>query len=175
MKIRQVSCPGGTIYRVRAGDSLYIIAQRFGVSLNDLIAANPQISDPNLVYPGQEICIPAAEPQPPLQGECALILAATDIAPGTRGVALLNFDTNNVLIAAAGLPSTIYEFFVGWLITENISARIELNPTNGVWAGQAANINVGQFAEVIITAEEQPVPQGPLGPIVARASLSQCR
>lgn len=48
----------GRLYRVKPGDTLYKIAQRFGVPLDALIKANPQISDPNLIYPGQVICIP---------------------------------------------------------------------------------------------------------------------
>ena len=54
----QPPCPGGTIYQVRAGDTLFLIAQRFGVSLNSLINANPQISDPNVIQVGDLICIP---------------------------------------------------------------------------------------------------------------------
>ncbi|MCS6886535.1 MAG: peptidoglycan-binding protein [Acidobacteriota bacterium] len=46
-------------YTVRAGDTLSHIAQRAGVSLNDLIRANPQIKNPNLIHPGQQINIPA--------------------------------------------------------------------------------------------------------------------
>jgi len=51
-------CPGGTVYTVRSGDTMFLIAQRFGVSLQALIAANPQIADPNLIFPGQKICVP---------------------------------------------------------------------------------------------------------------------
>jgi len=51
-------CPGGTIYQVRQGDTLYLIAQRFGVSLTSLINANPQISDPDVLQVGELICIP---------------------------------------------------------------------------------------------------------------------
>jgi spore coat assembly protein SafA len=54
----EIPCPGGTIYTVVAGDTLFFIAQRFGVSLQALIAANPQISDPNVIQVGQRICIP---------------------------------------------------------------------------------------------------------------------
>jgi len=47
----------GPVYIVQAGDTLSLIASRFNVSLNDLIAANPSI-DPNLLAPGQEVVIP---------------------------------------------------------------------------------------------------------------------
>lgn len=44
---------------VSRGDTLYSIARRHGVSLPRLIAANPQIADPNRIYPGQTVAIPA--------------------------------------------------------------------------------------------------------------------
>jgi LysM repeat protein len=37
---------------------MFLIAQRFGVSLQALIAANPQIPDPNVIQVGDRICIP---------------------------------------------------------------------------------------------------------------------
>jgi spore coat assembly protein SafA len=58
------NCPGGQLYTVRAGDSMFFIAKRFNVSLQSLIQANPQIADPNLIYPGQIICIPTGGPGP---------------------------------------------------------------------------------------------------------------
>lgn len=61
-------CPHGQLYTVVAGDSLFLIAQRFGVSLEALIAANPQIANPDLIFPGQVICVPlpTAPPMPPV-------------------------------------------------------------------------------------------------------------
>lgn len=50
--------PAGGDYTVRSGDTLSGIAQRNGVSLQALIAANPQISNPNLIHPGQAVHIP---------------------------------------------------------------------------------------------------------------------
>ena len=47
---------------VRPGDSLYSIAARYGLSVQALLSANPQITNPNVIYPGQEIIIP--EPGP---------------------------------------------------------------------------------------------------------------
>jgi spore coat assembly protein SafA len=60
-----VECPDGQSYRVVSGDTMFNIAQRFGLSLDALVQANPQIVDPNRIYPGQEICIPGAVGQPP--------------------------------------------------------------------------------------------------------------
>jgi spore germination protein len=49
-----------TAYTVKRGDTLYQISQRFGVTLSALLAANPGISDPAMIYPGQTINIPGA-------------------------------------------------------------------------------------------------------------------
>src|SRR5436305_10017814 len=51
-----------TTYVVQQGDTLSGIAQEFGVSLSDLEAANPQITNPDLIFPGQVINIPGSEP-----------------------------------------------------------------------------------------------------------------
>jgi lysozyme len=57
-------------YTVKSNDTLSGIAKRFGVSLSDLLAANPQIKNPNIIYPGQVLTIPgkgtvsAPAPQP---------------------------------------------------------------------------------------------------------------
>ncbi|MBQ9141035.1 MAG: glycosyl hydrolase 53 family protein [Lachnospiraceae bacterium] len=40
-------------YMVQSGDYLYGIARKFQMTLNDLLALNPQIKDPNKIYPGQ--------------------------------------------------------------------------------------------------------------------------
>jgi murein DD-endopeptidase MepM/ murein hydrolase activator NlpD len=47
-------------YIVQTGDTLYSIALRFGISLTALTEANA-ITDPNQLYPGQEIIIPGLE------------------------------------------------------------------------------------------------------------------
>ena len=42
-------------YQVVKGDSLWSIAQRYGMALSDLIALNPQIKNPNLIHIGDEV------------------------------------------------------------------------------------------------------------------------
>lgn len=48
---------GGTAakYTVKKGDTLWGIAKRYGVALKTLIAWNPQIKNPNLIYPGEQV------------------------------------------------------------------------------------------------------------------------
>ena len=50
-------CYGGSIYIVRAGDTLYSIARQYGVSLNQIIRTNPGL-DPNNLIIGDPVCIP---------------------------------------------------------------------------------------------------------------------
>ena len=46
------------VYMVRKGDTLWGIAKQYGVALTALIAANPQIKNPNLISPGDKVNIP---------------------------------------------------------------------------------------------------------------------
>ena len=66
------SCPPGFQgrYTVVAGDTMFSIAQRFGVSLDALIAANPQITNPNLIFPGDVLCVPGAAPPCRVPASC---------------------------------------------------------------------------------------------------------
>jgi LysM repeat protein len=49
---------GQTIYVVQRGDWLAKIARHFGTTVSELLEANPQITDPSLIFPGQRIVIP---------------------------------------------------------------------------------------------------------------------
>lgn len=51
--------PGGeVVYTVRPRDTLWAISQRYGVTVEAIAEANG-IRDPNLIYPGQRLVIPA--------------------------------------------------------------------------------------------------------------------
>ena len=61
------TCPAGsTPYIVRAGDTFFTIARAHNVSLDALIAANPNVN-PDRLSIGQTICIPGATPPPPTE------------------------------------------------------------------------------------------------------------
>lgn len=56
--------PAGGTYVVRSGDTLGKIAARIGVSWRDILAVNPQIYNPSLIYAGQVINLPVGAPPP---------------------------------------------------------------------------------------------------------------
>ncbi|WP_339818378.1 M23 family metallopeptidase [Paenibacillus sp. FSL R7-0216] len=51
--------PGPTAYTVQNGETLWLISLKFKVSLNSLISANPQLSNPNNIWAGLQINLPA--------------------------------------------------------------------------------------------------------------------
>ncbi|MBM7624467.1 LysM peptidoglycan-binding domain-containing protein [Sporohalobacter salinus] len=55
------SCPEGNFYSIQPGDTLYKIAQRFNISVDNLNEANPRL-DPQNLNVGEIICIPVAKP-----------------------------------------------------------------------------------------------------------------
>lgn len=56
--LQQARPADGSTYTVKQGDTLWDISQRNGVTLKDVVDANPQIKDPDLILPGQEINLP---------------------------------------------------------------------------------------------------------------------
>ncbi len=48
---------GGTTYTVQSGDTLYSISRRYNTTVAALLAVNPQITNPWLIYPGQVITV----------------------------------------------------------------------------------------------------------------------
>lgn len=54
---------GPFTYTVQAGDNIYRISVRYGITMRELLSANPQISDMNFISEGQRITVPG----PPTQ------------------------------------------------------------------------------------------------------------
>ncbi|MGI6364254.1 MAG: LysM peptidoglycan-binding domain-containing protein [Bacillota bacterium] len=54
------SCPNGFLYTIRAGDTFFTLAQRFGTTVQAIQQANPGVN-PNNLQIGQQICIPQGQ------------------------------------------------------------------------------------------------------------------
>lgn len=50
--------PGTTTYTVQPGDTLYLIARRYGITLAELRRLNPNLTG-DVIYPGQTLIVPA--------------------------------------------------------------------------------------------------------------------
>ena len=56
-----ISSAAATQYTVVKGDSLWKIAVRYEIGLSEIISANPQIKNPDLIYPGDVITVPSID------------------------------------------------------------------------------------------------------------------
>lgn len=46
------------IYTIQAGDTIWSISVKNQIGISELLKSNPQIKNPNLIYPGQKLTIP---------------------------------------------------------------------------------------------------------------------
>jgi nucleoid-associated protein YgaU len=60
--------PTSKIYVIKSGDTLLKIAKRNGLTIDQLLAANKQIKDPNKIAVGDQIVIPLAAPSEVING-----------------------------------------------------------------------------------------------------------
>lgn len=71
----------GYEYTVRRGDSFYLIANRLGVPLRDLLEANPDVNPARLMV-GDVLCIPMEEDDAPKPSAPAVPTPPAEEAPG---------------------------------------------------------------------------------------------
>jgi lipoprotein-anchoring transpeptidase ErfK/SrfK/LysM repeat protein len=60
----EAECAQQIIYVVESGDTLYSISLEYGVSVAEIVAAN-NLGSSQWIYPGQELIVPCAAPNPP--------------------------------------------------------------------------------------------------------------
>ncbi|HEY75572.1 MAG TPA: LysM peptidoglycan-binding domain-containing protein [Thermoflexia bacterium] len=99
------------VYIVQPGDTLYSIARRYGVRLEDLAAYNG-IINPNLIYVGQQIRIPAGSVVSPPTEQPAGEERIYIVQPGDRLFRIaLRYNMNYLYLAAyngIANPNLIY-------------------------------------------------------------------
>jgi murein DD-endopeptidase MepM/ murein hydrolase activator NlpD len=107
--------PGPPVYVVKAGDTLFAIAERFGSTVDAIVAAN-DILDPSLIQVGQRLLIPTAEPE---------LVPPADAPPESRVHPIRPGDT---------LPGLAFRYgTTPWALRE---ANADLDPHGLLWQGQ---------------------------------------
>ncbi|MEW6183589.1 MAG: LysM peptidoglycan-binding domain-containing protein [Bacillota bacterium] len=177
-------CPPGFQgrYTVVRGDTMFIIAQRFRTTLPALVAANPHIPDPNMIFPGDVLCVPGAVPFP-----CCVVLEPVGGMPPSRtGVAFAHIDqlgTQAVgFLASLPLPSAFgnYDIYVGEALIPGINGfgnqlfRISRDPP--AWAGYVslpAAASLTPDTRVVVRPANSV--SGVSGPVILEASLLGCQ
>jgi len=76
-------CAQSTVYTVKSGDSMWKIAVKYQIGLSEIIAANPQIKNPSLIYPGQKITIPNIDDIKALENE---VIRLVNVERTNRGL-----------------------------------------------------------------------------------------
>lgn len=57
--MHNLTCPYGTKkYMIMPGDTLYSLAIQYNTTVEEMLKCNPQITDPNMIYAGNYLCIP---------------------------------------------------------------------------------------------------------------------
>ncbi|KRC89873.1 hypothetical protein ASE25_10100 [Terrabacter sp. Root85] len=159
----------GTIYVVKAGDSMSVIAQRYGVSLTKLLAAN-KLADAGRIYVGQKIVIPgtvsapapttpapAPAPAPGYQypsktaqavAESKAKLAAMDVPSRTDTAAMIRATATRqgvdpkLALAIGYLESGWYQRAVSYT---NAVGVMQLMPVAQTWASQLAGRTLDRY------------------------------
>ena len=89
---------GTGTYTVEQGDNIWTIGERLGVDPQAIIAANPQLANPDFIHPGEQLVVPGmAAP-----GPAAIPMSALPAAGAATGIPAVA----SALAASAG-PGTV--------------------------------------------------------------------
>jgi peptidoglycan endopeptidase LytE len=114
---------GYLIYIVERGDTLKILANRFGSTVDSILASNPSITNPNVIYEGQRLTIYALGPGNPPPGN------PPPAGPGGQDYYAVKGDTLRKIAAK---------------FNTSVDAILKLNPQitnpNLIYVGQAITV-----------------------------------
>ncbi len=154
----------GQFYTIRPTDTLQNIARRFGVTVEQILAANRQIVNPNIIFVGQVICIPTGKLEPTPTPVCDLrvltlrfLTEAGQPLPIVGGAVQLNVRT----IVRATFNSPVFRAF--FFLEPTGTETCELARLIGVDCPGAAT------AEILWQ-----VPSGTLGRVFVVGCVNSC-
>lgn len=172
-------CPEGIVYVVRRGDSMFTIARSFGVTLQRLIRANPQVADPNVLEVGQRICVPV--PDVPLPEGIVRVNLTPQIEGVLGATAFVNIPEPTLWISTFGLPKPSeidakFTCYYAWVVDRDtdkyFGVRLKDTGVPGILAGYGTTTGTFRgYDEIIVTAEPKDAAKRPTGPVVLRGRI----
>jgi hypothetical protein len=177
------SCPEGFKgrYVVSQGDTLFMLSQIFRVRLEALYANNPHITNPNILIPGDVLCVPALIPIP-----CCVELQKKGRLPfGTSAVAYAGFGPRGgqSINVVATLPAPSYfgnfDMFIVTAFFKNIGGfGNQLFPTKEdppTWSSRIEFPTVVSLSsDTRITIQPSNSITGIVGPVIFENTLQEC-
>ncbi|MFT9496402.1 LysM peptidoglycan-binding domain-containing protein [Anaerosolibacter sp.] len=173
--------PDAGRYTVRPGDVMYRIARNYQMDLNQLLEANPHISHPGLIVPGDVLCIPKIKLSP----YCTILQPVKEEYSTASGTAMVsktpNYEKSVSIIAVLPGLETLndnYKQYEAYLIyttpTDNRALNKPLHKvpeTPNTWA---ATIDltpedikeIPRNVKVVISATRTEYPEPPPGDLI---------
>ncbi|MCX7709844.1 MAG: LysM peptidoglycan-binding domain-containing protein [Clostridia bacterium] len=178
-----ISCPPGFKgrYTVSPGDTMFMLSQMFRTRLEALAANNPHITNPNVLIPGDVLCVPGLIPIP-----CCVTLNKQGRVPfGTGGVAFANFGPRGgqVVNVLATLPPPSffgnYDLYIATAFFRDIGGfGNQLFPTREdppTWATRIELPTVVSLApDVRVVVQPSNSVSGVSGPVILQGNLGTC-
>ncbi len=89
LSLCMVEVAAQTTYTVKAGDSIWKIAVKYETGVSEILAKNPQVKNPSLIYPGQKLTIPDQSSVKALEAE---VVRLVNIERSKKGLQALKAD-----------------------------------------------------------------------------------
>jgi LysM repeat protein len=161
---------------MQPGDTLYLVARRFGVRLSELISANPHVENLVSVDAGVSLEIPQAADKP--RGFRCLIMHPGRMTQKADGVVVLDYREDWIGVLAHGLPAPsrfsneVYKVWMRNSVTGGYDIALLYPTPVGSWAARLeARSPLSNYDGVIVTAESLYNDEKPVGPVVISASF----
>ncbi|MFZ5643061.1 MAG: LysM peptidoglycan-binding domain-containing protein [Bacillota bacterium] len=176
-------------YIVRQGDTMDRVARAMNVRLQELIAANPHLEDPDNIQIGDIVLMPG-ETMPASQALsdwCSFVLDIVGNRVPEPGVALVQFPVRrHVFVATMSMPppsqfGNQFNIYTAWIADSVSPLRVkdflDLSPTAapGFWANHKNIPSLAPNDFIVVTPEVSGHGLQPTNPIpVLRGNLVRC-
>jgi LysM repeat protein len=161
---------------MQPGDTLYLVARRFGIGLSELISANPHVEDLISVDAGVSLAIPSAKDKS--GGIRCLIMHPGRMTQKADGAIILDYRRDWIGVLAHGLPAPshfsreAYKVWVRNSVTGGYDIALLYPTPVGAWAARMETRSpLSNYDGAFVTAESLNNDEKPMGPVVISAGF----